>query len=71
MVLYSQLFAKIPKLVAIKLSSIVGDDNPWNSKPADKFFLDEVLYFGLCYNYLRLYFRPFCEIIDGNKYEFY
>ena len=70
-ILYPQLLAKIPKLVAVKLSSIVRDDDSWNSKLTNEVFPHEVLYLGLRYNCQRLCFHPFCEIIDGNKYEFY
>ena len=68
---YSQLLAKIPKLIAVKLSSIVEDDDLWNSKSTNKVFPHEVLYLGLRYNCQRLYFHSLREIINSDDEEFY
>lgn len=70
MVLYSQIPAKFPEFVAIKLSSIVRDDHPGDSKPVDDVFPNGILYLGLCYYYQRFFLDPIHEIVNNNKQKF-
>ena len=67
MVLYSQLPAKFSGFVAIKLSSIIRDDHPRDSKPVDDVFPDEILYLDLCHYCQKFCLDPFREIVNNDK----
>ena len=71
MISYPQLLEKILELIVVKLLSIVGYDDPWNSKSTNKVFPHEVLYLGLCYSCQRFYFHLLHEIINSDDQEFY
>ena len=70
MVFYSQLPAKFSGFVAVKLSSIIRDDHPRDSKLADDVFPDEILYLGLCDYCQKFCLDPFREIVNNDKQKF-
>lgn len=57
--------------MAIKLSSVVRDDDPRDSEFAHNVLPDEVLYLGFGNYCQRFCFNPFGEIINSHKQKIY
>ena len=66
MILDPQLLTEIPELGAVKLSSVVRGNHPWNPELTEDVFLGEMLYFGFCDYCQRFCFYPLRKIVNSD-----
>ena len=64
---YASVFVEVPKVMASKRSSEVGDDAVWETKPVDDIF-EELDCFLCSSRDERFIFNPLGELVDGDIY---
>lgn len=67
--LYPKLDAKLVDLGAVKLLSIISDNDVWNAKMANDVRPYKIWDLGLGNGGQQLYFCPLGEIVDSHRHE--
>ena len=60
-----ELGAEVLELFIVKLSAVVGDDNPRKAESIDNRLLHELSVLSFSDLSHRLGFHPFCEVVNG------